>query len=84
MKKTPVRAIDHYWTIQEWGVDRRTGTLALLAEREEDVENPRWDWRIGEVAEDGKELLAKGTSRNQTAARLAVERFIRKLPDKET
>ena len=77
-------AIGHWWTVEEWGYDHRTGASAYLKER---LRRPRdrvgkektvWNWI---VVCDGERT--EGHAQKQVGARAAVRKIIRALPDRK-
>jgi hypothetical protein len=85
-KKRPcLPAFDYWFTTAEWGSDRRTGTFAVLVERQRQhgdrpgKEKTVWDWSVC-WSSDGVRL-ASGVAQNQKGARRAVREFVRTLSD---
>jgi len=64
----------YWWTVEEWGRDKRTATIARIREKQRD----EWRWFVFDAV--GSKLLKEGTSTSQKGARAACRRFVRKLP----
>ena len=78
-----VPAVEHWWTVSEWGADRRTGARVYNIERPRRDGDPGkhytvWDWRVYL----GNEIKGDGTARDQGASRAAIRKVVRALPDK--
>lgn len=78
-------AVDTWFTISEWGYDRRTDAVVRSTERlrrasdRPGKSDKVWDWVVGR-----KGLRdALGTAQNQSGARAAIRKVVRGLPSKE-
>ncbi len=82
----PVQAIDHWFTLSEWGTDGRTGAIVTLKERDRrSGDRPGksttvWEWTVYVR----RAPLKQGHAQNQGGARRAVREIVRALPDQET
>ena len=76
-------AVDYWFTIREWGADRRTGAIVECEERlRRSGDRPGkgstvWDWKVTRKGI----WITSGTAQNQQGARRAARRIIRELPD---
>ena len=66
----------HWWTIEEWSRDKRTGAVAKIIEK---GASGLWKWI---VRSEGGFNMQEGVSTTQKGARAACRRAVRKLPNR--
>lgn len=79
------RAVEYWFTVEEWGTDKRTGAVVRCRERlrragdRPGASDTVWGWQV--VVED--RIVTSGTAQNQGGARAAIRRCVFLLPDRK-